>query len=219
MSTDGVRILAGVTPDTFRHQQLGPGLLLKNFEYETIATAEAFRAAFTEAIREGQSLGGTDGGFEINITPTFRKRQVDGANMPFRGDEVIDEWTCEMSTILKEFTPTTLQAAFPTSEFALVGTDIVAMRIRSAIEDEDHADNFTAIMTTDYGWLMVAMFNALGRTTGAINTEDRSEGDIPFQVNGKIGDFEAIDFAPAEIWMVDRTTGGIIRNKVGAGGE
>jgi len=94
------RILAGVTADTFKHQQLGPGLLLVNFEYEHIQTADEFREAFTEAVRNGQSLGGTSGGFEINVTPEFRKREIDGANIPFKGDEVIDEWACEMSTTL-----------------------------------------------------------------------------------------------------------------------
>jgi len=91
------------------------------------------------------------------------------------------------------------------------------MRIRSAIDLDDYKDNYTLILTTDYGWLMIAMFNALGRTTGPINTEDQAEGEIPFQVNGKVSDFEAIDYAPVEIWMVDRTADGIIRSKVGAG--
>jgi len=199
--------------------QLGPGAMIVDFEYENITTATGFREAFTEAIRNGQSLGGTDGGFDVNITPELRKRQVDGASVPFKGDEVIDSWTCEMSTTLKEFTPAILQAAFPTSEFAEVGDDIVAMRIRTAIQNDDYKDNYTLILTTDFGWLMISMFNALGRTTGGISTEDQGEGSIPFQVNGKVDDFEDIDFCPAEIWFVDNTADGIIRNKVQAGGE
>ena len=215
MAATGTRILAGVTADTFKHQQLGAGAMFVNFEYEDIETAEQFRERFTDSIREGKSLGGTTGGFDINVTPTYRKREIDGASVPFKGDEVIDEWTCEMSTTLKEFTPDILQAAFPTAEFEEVGEDIVSMRIRAAVGPDDYKDNYTLILSTDYGWLMIAMFNALGRTTDAISTEDNAEGEIPFQVNGKIASFEDIDYAPVEIWFVDKV-GGIIRNRIGA---
>jgi len=201
---EAVRTLAGVTADTFRHLQIGAGALIANFDYGNITTPEGFRDAFIEAMRNGQSLGGTNGGVNINVTPEFRRIEIDGANIPFKGDSVIDSWECYMETTLKEFTPAIMQAAFPTGEFAEVGDYITAMRIRTGIGPDDYMKNICWIATTQYGWAMVAMHNALGRTTGAISSADKNEGDIPYRVDGHIDDFEAIDFAPCEIWFVDQ---------------
>jgi len=200
---EAVRTLAGVTADTFKHLQLGAGALIVNFDYEGINTPEQFRDAFMAAMKNGQSLGGTNGGVDINVTPEFRRIEIDGANIPFKGDSVIDSWECYMETTLKEFTPDIMQAAFPTGEFAEVGDGITAMRIRTGIGPDDYMRNTCWIATTQYGWVMVAMHNALGRTTGAISSDDKNEGDIPFIVDGHIDDFDAIDFAPCEIWFVD----------------
>ena len=214
------RIIAGVTSDTFKHLQLGVGAILRDFEFDSIETPAEFKTAIVDAIRAGQSLGGTQGGINIEITPTYRKIEIDGANVPFKGDETIDEWLCQMTATLKEFTPDILQTAFPTAEFTEIGaadSGITAMRIRTALSEEDYADNYTWVTTTKYGYLMIAMFNALGRTTGAISAADKSEGSIPIQINGKIEDFTDIDYAPCEIWMIDME-GGIIKTLVGTGG-
>jgi len=212
------RILAGVTSETFSSLQLGPGAIIRNFEFAEISSPEEFKTAFLEAIENGQSFGGTQGGINIEIVPTYRKIEIDGANVPFKGDSVIDEWLCQMSCTLKEFKPHTLQAAFPTAEFAEVGSEdsgILSMRIKTAISNDDYDENHTWIATTQYGYLMVAMFNAIGGTTGAITAADRAEGNIPFQTRGTIDDFKDIDFAPCEIWLVQTVDGDIIKSKVG----
>ncbi|MCL2816380.1 MAG: hypothetical protein FWD23_17435 [Oscillospiraceae bacterium] len=200
------RILAGVTADTFKSMQLGVGAIIRDFEYETIKTPEEFKTAFKTAILNGQSFGGTRGGINVEIVPTLRKRDVDGASVSFKGDSVIDEWVCQMSCSLVEFSPQVWQAAFPTSEYTEVGatgSGIVAARIRTSLAHEDYDINHTWIATTDFGYIMVSMFNAIGGTTGAIAAADKSEGTIPFQTKGTIEDFEDIDFAPVEIWWVD----------------
>ena len=200
---EAVRTLAGVTADTFKHLQIGAGALLVNFDYDEVRSPEEFREAFLSAMRAGKSLGGTNGGVNINVTPEFRRIEIDGANIPFKGDSVIDSWECYMETTLKEFTPDIMQAAFPTGEFADVSDGITAMRIRTGISHDDYMKNTCWIATTQYGWVMVAMHNTLGRTTGAIASGDKDEGDIPFRVDGHIDNFDAIDFAPCEIWFVD----------------
>jgi len=217
------RVLAGVSADTFKSLQLGPGAIIRNFKYEEVKTPQEFKDAFLDAIRNGQSLGGTQGGINVNVTPTYRKIEIDGANVPFKGDKVIDEWTCYMEATLKEFTPRIMEAAFPTSEFAEIGTavapatetGIVAQRIRTAVGDNDYNTNDCWIATTQYGYIMVAMFNTLGGTTGAITAADRAEGNIPFRVDGHIEDFEDIDYAPCELWYVSMVDG-IIKVPVGA---
>ena len=209
-----VRTLAGVTADTFRHLQIGPGVVIRDFDYENITTPEGFKHAVEAALQNGQGLGGTIGGFSINVTPTMRRIDVDGANIPFKGDSVIDSWECYMETTLKEFTPDILGAAFPTSEFASENKGITAMRIRTGIGRGDYWKNACWIATTQYGFVMVAMHNALGGTTGSITSEDKGEGQIPFRVDGHIEDFNEIDFAPCEILFVDKV-GGLERTYVG----
>ena len=197
------RTLAGVTSETFKSLQLGPGAIIKNFEYEGIETYTAFHNALIEAIKSGQSFGGTEGGINIEITPTYEQYTVDGATARFKGDSFITDWLCQMSTNLKEFTPKVLAAAFPTSEFEEVGnSDIISQRIRANITENDYDANHTWVSTTKFGYLMVSFFNALGQTTGAITAPGEGAGGIPFQSTGHVEAFDDIDFAPCEIWYV-----------------
>jgi len=199
------RILAGVTSDTFKSLQLGPGAIIKNFDYSSLTSYEEFHEALLDAIKNGQSFGGTEGGIDIEITPTYGRYPVDGATARFKGDSFITDWLCQMSTNLKEFTPKVLQAAFPTSEFSEgPGDDILSQRIRAAISLSDYDENHTWISTTKFGYLMVSFFNALGQTTGAISAPSEGAGGIPFQSVGHVEDFDTIDFAPCEIWYVYR---------------
>ena len=218
MATETTRIVAGLTPETVQVMQLGPGLLLANFEYQNIDRVADFYMAFEAAIREGKSLGATRGGIETNITPEKRQREIDGAIARFKGDSVIDSWECYFTCDLLEFSPKVLQAVFPTAEFAesspdAEGRKITSMRIRTAIEDDDYMQNICWIATTDYGLIMFALHNALGQTTGSISAESANEGTIPFRADGFISSFDDIDYAPCEVWFIDRT-GGISREVV-----
>jgi len=198
------RVLAGVTSETFRSLQLGPGVIIKDFDYHEIDTFEVFHNAMLDAIRNGQSFGGTEGGINVEITPTYDRHNIDGATGRFKGDSFITDWMCQMSTNLKEFSPKVLAAAFPTSEFAESGRDIIAQRINAAITPEDYNKNHTWIATTSFGYIMVSLFNALGQTTGAIAAPSTGAGGLPFQSVGHIEDFDDIDYAPCEIWYVYR---------------
>ena len=223
------RILAGVTPQTYEEMQLGPGIILVNFAYEDISTVAGFAEAMNKALAapegspSGWSLGGTRGGINVNVTPTMRQRDIDGVIARFVGDSVIDNWECYISGNLVQFSPKTMQAVFPSAEFAQSEADdqdrkITAMRIRTAMQNSDWQKNMCWIGTTDYGWIMFALHNALGQTTGDISTESAGEATIPFRADGFIAEFDAIDYAPCEIWIVDRV-GTISKARVGAGEE
>lgn len=210
------RVLAGVTSDTFKHLQIGPGAIIKNFEYSTLKTYKLFQEGLLKAIKDGKSFGGTEGGISIEITPTYEQYEIDGANMPFKGSQYITEWVCQMSTTLKEFTPIAMQAAFPTSQFTnvdhsvtpegatepVVTKDILAQRIQTDIDNGHYDTNHTWVASTKFGYIMVAFFNALGQTTGAIEAPSEGAGGIPFQSNGYNENFDDIDYAPCEIWYI-----------------
>lgn len=204
------RILSGVTQETFSYLQLGAGAIIKNFDYSAITTPAAFKTAFNTALQTDQNLGGTRGGIAINIMPTTRKIEIDGTEVvSFVGDEVVESWDVSMGASLVQFTPQTLQEAFPSAEFAGVGTDITAMRIRQQFSDEDYEENHTWISTTKYGYLMISMFNTLSRLTGEITTTSNGESVLPITINPKNADFLDIEHLPCEIWFVDMV-GGVI---------
>lgn len=204
------RILAGVTKDTFSFLQLGAGAIIKNFDYSSITTPTDFKTAFNAALQTDQNLGGTRGGIAINIMPTTRKVEIDGTEVvSFVGDEVVESWDLSMGASLVQFTPQTLQEAFPSAEFVGVGTNITAMRIRQQFSDEDYETNHTWISTTKYGYLMVSMFNTLSRLTGEVTTTSNGESVLPITINPKNADFLDIEHLPVEIWFIDMI-GGVI---------
>lgn len=204
------RTISGVTADTFNYLQLGAGAIIRDFEYREIKTPQAFKAALLEALATEQNLGGTRGGVALSILPTTRKPVIDGVaadGIGYIGGEVIDYWTAHMATSLVQFSPQTLQEAFPTAVFTNVnedeGSGITSMRLKQQFDKADYAENHTLISTTKYGYLMVAMFNTLARLTGDIQTTDNNEAVIPIDILPNYGNFEEIDYVPAEIWIID----------------
>lgn len=202
------RTIAGVTADTFKYLQMGAGAIIRDFDYKEIKTAQEFKAAVMEALPTEANLGGTRGGIAVSIVPTTRKPVIDGVaaeGIGFIGGESIDYWTAHMAASLVQFSPQTLQEAFPTAEFTTVGEDsgITAMRLKQQFSKEDYAENHTWITTTKYGYLMISMFNTLTRLTGDVQSTDNSEAVIPIDILPNYGDFTELDFVPAEIWIVD----------------
>lgn len=215
------RKISGVTADTFKYLQLGAGAIIRDFEYEDIKTTAEFKTALMAALPTKNNLGGTRGGIATSIIPTTSKPEIDGVpadGIGFVGGETIDYWTASMSTNLVQFSPMTLQEAFPTAEFTPVGEEsgITAMRIKQQIGIDDYAKNHTEIWTTKYGYLMISMFNTLPRLTGEIQTADDGEAVIPIEILPNYGDFKEMDFLPVEIWIIDMAGGTIEPVKVGA---
>ena len=213
MSAITDRIVAGVNSNTYQEMQLGVGVLVANFDYENIDSVEDFYQAYQDALLNNQSLGGTRGGINVGVVPEMRQREVDGVLARFVGDSVIDRWECYIECDLLQFSPEIMKQAFPTAEFVqspldAEGRRITGMRIRTAITAESHIQNMCWIATTDYGMFMFALHNALGQTTGAMSAAGGTEGTIPFRADGFVGDFiadpTALDYAPCEIWFVDR---------------
>ena len=48
-----VRTLAGVTADTFKHLQLGAGVVIRDFDYEGIRTPDEFKRAVHAGKKKG----------------------------------------------------------------------------------------------------------------------------------------------------------------------
>lgn len=200
------RILSGVTSESFAKLQLGAGAIIKDFDYSSITDAAGFKTAFMAALQTDKNLGGTRGGIALNITPTTRKVEIDGTETTsFVGDEVVESWAMSMGASLVQFTPQSLQEAFPSSEFATVGADIVAMRIKQQFSTEDYATNHCWISSTAYGWLMVAFHNTLSMLSGEITTTSNGESVVPITITPKNADFTDIENLPVEIWIIDAT--------------
>ena len=219
-SVEMTKILSGVTPETYKEMQKGPGVIIRNFDYRGIADAEQFGAAVDGAIARRETLGATRGGIGISITPKFRRRGADGVISRMAGDSVIVGWECYMTATLLEFNPVTLGAVFPSGSVFSGGAAFSSGSVfpsgaafpSGAVFPSGEAsgvENYTFVGTTEYGWIMVAFHNGLGQLVGGICTESDGEGGIPFRVDGFVSEgalFEdgGLERAPVDIWVVDR---------------
>ena len=200
-----------VTADTFAHLQIGAWAFFVDFDYEGIDTADGFAAAVQAALTAGGALGGTSGNIDIEIMPEMHdlSESINDVFVPFVGAEVLRRWTCQMSATLKEFKKSTLEVVFPTAVFDELAPGITEIKLGSNLQQGHYRKNITWIARINQvGYIMVAMRNALGRTTGAITVNPDDSSNIPFQAVGHAKDLEDIEFAPADIWIVDVRAGG-----------
>jgi hypothetical protein len=209
-------IIDSVNTETFASQILGQGVMIENFEYEHLTAFDEFETAVRDATVGGQSLGAVLGAVEVNITPEYRIRNIaeQVAVIPFVGQNIIDRWDVTMSATLVEFDADKIRHLFPTAEPTEVSTDITNIKIRTALNQSDHVINHTWVVSTDYGYMMVALKNALGGTTGAITGTPRDEGTVAFQTTGHVADLRDISYVPADIWLIKRDGGAIIQGAV-----
>ena len=196
------KVLYGLTGDTFKSIQFGAGAIFKNLAYQDVRTMADFNTLLTTAAAEGRMLGATDGGIKVNISATYGRPSLDGlGSIPFKGGLLPESLECYIEATLKEVSPSKMQSIFPTSRFAMEdGDNAISQRINLNISNEDYADNVTWVATTNFGYIMVALFNAFGRANGAISSVDGvAGGGIPYRADGNVGDFHETEFIPAEV--------------------
>ena len=201
MARESKRVLYAITDETERGVQFGSGLILKNFEYQPIEEMSEFDEAIDAAVMNGQALGAIDGGANVNITVTYGRPSIDGLGMfPFKGMEIPESLECYIAVTIKEFSPDKIQSVYGTSRFMYGGGDALSQRIQTAIAPEDYYDNITWVGTTNFGYIMISVFNVLGKSGGAINAvEGVAAGGIPFRADGNLSSFKDTNFVPAEI--------------------
>jgi len=199
------KVLYGLTGDTFKSLQFGAGAVFRDLEYQSIKTMAAFKAMMSTAATAGKMLGATDGGININISATYGRPSIDGlGSIPFKGGLLPESLECYMEMTLKEISPSKMQSIFPTSRFAKdVADATISQRINLSIDDKDYCDNICWIGTTNFGFIMVVLFNAFGRANGAIQSVDGiAATGVPFRVDGDVESFDETEFIPAEVLYV-----------------
>ena len=208
-------ILDSVTPETFQNQALGQGIVLQDFEYEGLTTYDEFVAAMRLAMENRQDIGGVLGEIDVNISAEVRIRAVaeQVAVINFVGQDIIDRWNCYMTANVVKFDEASIKRLFPTAVSREVSEYITELKIKTAIDRGAHVKNYTWIVTTDYGYMMIALKNALSRADGGISGAVRGEGSIPFRAEGYVSDLRDIEDVPADIWLVKRG-GNIITGQV-----
>jgi|GEM_PF-1142103 len=196
------KVLYGLTNDTFKGIQFGAGAVFRNLEYQDVTSMTEFNTLMRAAAAAGQMLGATDGGINVNISATYGRPSIDGlGQIPFKGGLLPESLECYMEMTLKEVTPSKMQSIFPTSRFMMEDdTNAISQRINLNISDEDYDDNIVWVGTTNFGYIMVSLFNAFGRANGAIAAVDGiAGGGIPFRADGNVASFEDTEFIPAEV--------------------
>ena len=201
------KVLYGLTSDTFKSIQFGAGAVFRNLEYQDVKSISDFNTMMQNAVTSGQMLGATDGGININISATYGRPSIDGlGSIPFRGGLLPESLECYIEMTLKEVSPSKMQSIFPTSRFINeTSTSVISQRINLNISDEDYCDNICWIGTTNFGFILISLFNAFGRANGAIGAVDGiAGGGIPFRADGNVANFDETEFIPAEVLYVYR---------------
>ena len=198
----GEKVLYGLTKETFKGIQFGAGALFKNLEYQDVVTMSEFGKLMTDAAKEGKMLGATDGGINVNISASYGRPSIDGlGSIPFKGGLLPEGLECYIAAKLKELSPSKMQSIFPTSRFAMEDGDAaISQRINLNISDEDYLDNVTWVGTTGFGYILISLFNAFGRSDGAIEAvAGIAGGGTPFRADGHVADFTETEHIPAEV--------------------
>jgi len=196
------KVLYGLTNDTFKSIQFGAGAIFRNLEHQDVTTMADFNALLTKAAGDGQMLGATDGGINVNISATYGRPSVDGlGSMPFKGGLLPESIECYIEATLKEVSPSKMQSIFPTSRFAMEdGKNAISQRININIASDDYEDNITWVATTQFGYIMVSLLNAFGRAGGAIAAVNGiAGGGVPYRADGNMENFADTEYIPAEV--------------------
>ncbi|MCL2856203.1 MAG: hypothetical protein FWE19_00565 [Oscillospiraceae bacterium] len=209
-----IQNVSAVTNDTFKNLIIGAGVLLNDFEYEGLDTGKDFFEGVGKAIQNGQCLGVTSGGININIEQVRHdlSASIDDVFAPFVGSEVGRRWNCGFDGTLKEVKKNVLQAVFPTAEFEEISSDVTEIKLGTSLQTNHHVKNTTWVARINqFGYLMISLLNALGRTNGAIVSNPDDSGNIPFAANGYLGaeTLGAAKHAPCAIRMINMTNGAV----------
>jgi len=187
-------MITGLTSTSKKNFQLDAGALFKdyNVESDTPATASA------------KLIGATEGGTVSGITGEFRQVTVDGAKGPVKGLEVLDSWTCTMTTKVKEVTTNTIKVALgcATSTTTTSPANYTKITLNSDVADSDYIGNVTWIgkIVGASDPMMIVMKNVLSLNGLSFTVQDKGEGSIPLTLTAHY-DVADLDQAPVEIYM------------------
>lgn len=196
-----VTTITAVRTETFKNLQLNAGAFLVNFDYASIESVDALKAAIATALQDkSKTLGATRGGGTFTATPEVRNIEADGKRYEFVGSTVFDSWSIKLTGTLMEIIPenfSRILAAADVTENS--GKNMKTIKVRTDVKSTDFIDTLTWVGDTSRGVMMITIKNALNTTGATLTFTDKGEGTLPFEFTAHQSSVEDTEYAPFEI--------------------
>lgn len=196
-----VKTITAVRTETFKNLQLNAGAFLVNFDYASIESVDALKAAIATALEDkSKTLGATRGGGTFTATPEVRNIEADGKRYEFVGSTVFDSWSIKLTGTLMEIIPenfSRILAAADVTENS--GKNMKTIKVRTDVKSTDFIDTLTWVGDTSRGAMMITIKNALNTTGATLTFTDKGEGTLPFEFTAHQSSVEDTEYAPFEI--------------------
>lgn len=180
-----------IPEDTFKNIQLNAGILVKDFNPQTMQITGL--------------MGATTGGVSFNAKPTFEDFGGDVDNCPKNTKELkkLTEWAVNLSSTFVTITANTAKTLIGAAD--ITGSKIVP---RNELLDTDFEDiwwigDYSNKNTgADAGYCAIHMINALNTGGFQIASKDKGKGNFAFSFEGHYS-MNAQDTVPFEVYIKD----------------
>lgn len=188
-----------LSPSTFEHLQLGAGLFLTGFQFDSAASAVELRQLVAQAIAEGKCIiGATRGGGTFQCTPNLRFIEADGLRTPVVGSTVNDGWTVKLTGTMLEITPDNFASALICAD-VIKKNNLTTIRARADIADTDYIPALCWVGDTSRGFVLIELTHALNIKGAVFTFTDKGEGTMPFEFQAHLAPDADEDYAPFRI--------------------
>lgn len=189
-----------IRQETFENLQLNAGIFIKNFDYSSIADADALKTAIASAITSGTNiLGATRGGGSFVATRTSRTPEVDGMRYDFVGGDFVDKVDARLNTTLIEVTPKSICACLGNATYTTSGKK-TTIKMHTAVQAADYLTNLCWIGDISDGRLvLICLYNALNTADFNMTFTDKGEGTLAAEFHARQAGVLDYDYAPFEI--------------------
>ena len=201
-------LISPIRSEGFQNLQLNAGIFLINFDYSSIANAEALKTAVQGILQNGtlgtDYLGMTRGGGTFTITREIRTPEVDGRRYAHKGDKFVDSMDGYLSTTLIEPTPAVVNKVMSTSDIATNGAK-TTMSFHTAIDVEtDYIDHVCWVGDmADGRFVLIEIDNAFNTNDFVFTFADKNEGTLPVEYHAHQDDVLDYDTLPCRIVWFD----------------
>lgn len=195
--------------DTFKKLQLNAGIVIKNFDYADMATADAMKTAIANIVSggadpAGELLGATRGGGTFTVTREMRTPEIDGMRYGFKGSDFVDSTDAFLSTTLLEVTPDNIATLLATGTATTSGKK-TTITMSTAITSDDYLTNVCWVGNLADGQLvLICLKNAINTADFTFTYTDKGEGTLAAEFHARQAAVDDYDEAPFEIVYLDK---------------
>ena len=171
-------ILSAFRKDTAQNMQLDAGIFVAN-----LTNPSEFDGVIPET---AINLGATSGDNSFTYTPEFRDilEDVNGARGKYKGAQVIDTITAEMSGTMKEITAENIKIALSSADIIEGSSSEKFDKIKPRLEvkDIDYLENLCWIgsINNESELIIIEMKNVLNTSGFSYTATDKGSGSVEF---------------------------------------